>query len=75
MPIIDTPEGIAAVRLLTLIHALRVEVNTGMKVSPFPLTKTARQYGVTARTKKQCLTELVALYEQTTGQRLDWAHG
>jgi hypothetical protein len=31
--IIDTPQGIAAFRMLQLVHALALEINTGMKLS------------------------------------------
>lgn len=69
MTIIDTPEGIAHYRLAALISALRVEINTGLKVSRFPLLRVAQQHGVTARTKKAALKALEALYEETYGRK------
>lgn len=68
MSTIDTAEGIAAIRLLSLIHALNLEIKTGLKVSPFPLTKVAQQYGATSKTKKGCLDHLIKRYEELTGR-------
>jgi len=65
--IIDTPEGIAHFRFCAVIRALRLEINTGMAMSRFPILSVCRQYGVTARTKVKALAEMEALYEETYG--------
>ena len=60
--VIDTPEGIAAYRLLALRSALKLEVNTGMKrcggISVMQLAATA--CGSAKRTKKGVLADLEA---------------
>lgn len=67
--IIDTPEGIAWFAFLQVLHALRIEVRTGMKFSRGSVLKLAQQrYGVTARTKAGAYDQMCALYEQATGE-------
>jgi anion-transporting ArsA/GET3 family ATPase len=65
--VIDTPQAIAHFRMAALVTALRTEVRTGMKMSRVSALQVARQYGITARTKKAALAELEALYEKTYG--------
>jgi hypothetical protein len=63
--VIDTPEGIAAVRVITLMHSLRFEIETGMKMTRFSLLNVCkRDYGITARTKKAALAELEAMFPE-----------
>ena len=63
MTIIDTPEGIAALRALTVLSGLRLEARTGMKLTRGPscLTIARRDYGVKARTKDAALAEFTAI--------------
>ena len=68
--VIDTPEGIEHFRIAAIISALRIEVKTGMKMSRMSALAAARQY-VDARTKRDALAKLEALYEELYG----WAYG
>lgn len=69
MTVIDTPEGIAWFAFLQVLHALRIEVRTGMKFSRGSVLKIAQQrYGVTSRTKAGAYAEMVAMYENATGE-------
>ena len=62
-----TGGAIEHARMVTLISSLALEINTGMKVTRFPLTGVAEQYGVYARTKKKCLREMLAVYKKHYG--------
>lgn len=69
MTVIDTPEGIAWFAFLQVLHALKLEVKTGMKMSRGSILKVAQQrYGVTARTKAGALAEMATIYEEITGE-------
>ena len=65
--IIDTPEGIQHYRFVAVIHALHVEVKTGMKMTRYSLLDVCRQFGVNERTKKKALEAMKILYKQTYG--------
>ena len=58
-----TGEAISHVRVVSLILGLAFEVKTGMKMTRFPLTRVAEDYGVYARTKKKCLREMLVWYK------------
>jgi len=63
MTVLNTPEQIRAYAIRSLIAALKIEVNTGMKMTRGSLLKSARaQYGIKARTKVGAITELQAIY-------------
>jgi len=63
MTVLNTPEQIRAYAIQSLIAALRIEVNTGMKMTRGSLLKSARrQYGINARTKVGAINELKAIY-------------
>jgi hypothetical protein len=67
--ILTTPEQMAVFHLMQCIGALRIEVNTGMRMSRGSVLKTAQNvYGVRSRTKAGALAELLALYEEVTGR-------
>ena len=53
--VFDTPEKISMFRLIQLKHALRLEINTGMKVGRGSLVKTVQSLGFKGRTKKAAL--------------------
>lgn len=66
-----TGEAIPHMRVITLISSLVFEINTGMKMTRFPLTRIAEDYGVYAKTKKKCLREMLAWYENYYGVPYD----
>lgn len=56
---VDTPEGIERWRMLAVLHALKLQANTGIKIGGGKALRVARQdYGVTARTAKKAYPEL-----------------
>jgi len=56
-------------QLATLIAALKIEAETGLKVSRTPLLRNARKnYGITARTKKDAIPQLQAIYDEYMAQ-------
>ena len=59
--VIDTPEGINMLRLISMAHALALEVNTGMKMSRgVSVLAIAQRDGITnKRTKKGALKDVV----------------
>ena len=60
--VIDTPEGIAMVRVLTARAALRLEVNTGMKSSRFPILPIVNDIcGTNFRNKRKALDHMNAM--------------
>ncbi len=60
--IIDTPEGIAAFRETQIYFALKIEATTGLRHSRGSVLKLVqKEYGITARTKKQALRELYVI--------------
>lgn len=66
-------EQINGVRMLTLIHALRFEIKSGLKATRYALTTIAReQYGCKSRTKAGCLAELEAMFEEW--KRKEYGH-
>jgi hypothetical protein len=69
-----TGEAIDRYRLVTLISSYALEINTGMKATRIPLSRVAVQYGVTARSKKKALVELMKVYEATYGETLELGH-
>ena len=62
-----TGGAISHMRVISLISGLVFEINTGMKMTRFPLTRVAEDYGVFAKTKKKCLREMLAWYENFYG--------
>lgn len=62
-----TGGAIEHMRIVALISGLVFEINTGMKMTRFPLTRVAESYGVFAKTKKKCLREMLAYYEKFYG--------
>jgi hypothetical protein len=58
-----TGEAISHMRVISLLTGLAFEINTGMKMTRFPLTRVAEDYGVYAKTKKKCLREMMKWYE------------
>ena len=69
--IIDTPDGIAHMRFVTVISALNIEVKTGMKMSRgvSALKIAQADYGCKARTKAGALAEMLELYIMNYGRR------
>ena len=63
-----TGDAIGAYRLTALIQAYALEINTGMKASRGSLSWVAQGYGVTARSKKKALRELLVVWENTYGE-------
>ena len=54
--VLDTPEKVEMARLITLKHALRLKVNTGMDMRRgISLVRLAKGYGFTGRTNKAAL--------------------
>ena len=68
-----TGDAIGAYRLMALIQAYALEINTGMKAMRNPLSWVAQGYGVTARSKKKALRELLVVWENTYGEPLEIA--
>ena len=68
-----TGDAIGAYRLTALIQAYALEINTGMKASRGSLSWVAQGYGVTARSKKKALRELLVVWENTYGEPLEIA--
>lgn len=62
-----TGAAIDHARIVTLISSLAFEINTGMKMTRFPLTRIAEDYGIFAKTKKKCLREMLAYYKKFYG--------
>ena len=62
-----TGEAISHMRVVSLLTGLAFEINSGMKMTRFPLTRVAEDYGVFARTKKKCLREMLKWYEDFYG--------
>ncbi len=64
--VVSSPEGIACLRLATIIRAYEMEVGTGLKLTRnVPTVKSLRQqYGITATTKKQAIVQLRELLSQ-----------
>lgn len=68
MTAITSPAAIEAFRLSTLIRALKLEVNTGMKASRIqPLKVAKRDYGIKARTKIDAIKELQEILDSMGG--------
>jgi hypothetical protein len=66
-----TGEHVEIYRLLSLIKAFDLEIRTGMKMRHgMSLTKIAKQYGATSRTKQGCRDYLANLYHQQTGNTI-----
>ena len=66
MTVIDTPEGMAFVRVLTMAHALAFEINVpGMKMTRFSALKAAKQAGYTKASRKPAaLRDLVGVLKE-----------
>jgi len=60
--VIDTPEGMAFVRMLNIAHSLAFEINVpGMKMSRFSALKVAKADGLTKASRKPAaLRDVVA---------------
>lgn len=56
---ITGPDGIALFRLVTCYHALKLQANTGMKMSRISATKCAQQMGFKGRTAKSLLKDML----------------
>lgn len=62
---IDTPEGIDMVRVITMRHTLRFEVETGMKMCRIPVLPAVNErFGTAFRSKKKALAFLDDLFDQ-----------
>jgi len=72
--VVITGEAIPAYGLMVLIQAYALEINTGMKSSRGSLSWVAQGYGVTARSKKKALRELLAVWENTYGEPMELTH-
>lgn len=70
-----TGGAIEHARIACLITSLVFEINTGMKMTRFPLTRVAEQYGIVAKTKKKCLREVLAYYKKFYGVEWDDTNG
>lgn len=67
--VIDTEDGIEHYRMCAIIGALRIEINTGMKMSRGSLIKSVDHfYGIKAKTKQKCLEKMLELYKNTYGR-------
>ena len=65
--VLDTPEKVEMARLISLKHALRLKVNTGMDMSRgISLVKIAKGYGFTGRTNKSALDYVESLITELT---------
>jgi len=64
--VIDTPEGMQYVRILTVAHALTLEINTGMKMSRgISALKVAKRDGLTTHSRKPAaLRDVVAVLQE-----------
>ena len=70
--VIDTPDGIAFFRLLQLRGALRIEINTGMRMSRGSvLAAVNRQFGTSFKRKQAALDYLNELIETIQKERSD----
>ena len=62
--IISGNENLARFQLLQHIHALKIEISTGLRHSKGSVLKSAQaKYGVKSRTKAGALEELQAIYD------------
>ena len=67
--IIDTPDGIAHFQMARCLAALKIEVETGMKMSRGSILKAVQQqFGIKAKTKVKALAEMRELYATTFGR-------
>jgi len=66
-----TGEAISAYRLRLLISSYAMEIAYGMRTVRYPLSRVAAQYGVTVRSKKAAIKQLMAIYEETYGEPMD----
>ncbi len=66
-----TGEAIPAYGLMVLIQAYAREINFGIQTSRIPLSRVAQQYGVTARSKKKALRELLKVWETNYGHEFE----
>lgn len=57
--VIDTPEGIAYARKVALVHALALEINTGMRATRHSLIPIAKGYGFKGSRKNAALKWMV----------------
>lgn len=69
-----TGEAVPAYALMLLIQSYAREITFGMQVTRVPLSRVAQQYGVTARSKKKALRELLMIWETTYGQPFEMSH-
>lgn len=70
-----TGGAIEHARVASIITALVFEINTGMKMTRFPITKVVAQYGINAKTKKKCLQGMLAYYKTFYGVEWDDKNG
>jgi hypothetical protein len=70
--VIDTPEGIDMLRVITMRSALKFEVETGMKMTRISaLAATNERFGTDFRTKKKALAflnEVLADFDAAAGK-------
>lgn len=66
---IDNPGSHEMLHFAQCISMLRIEVRTGMKHSRGSVLKLVRErYGIKCHTKLGALSEMLAIYEEVTGQ-------
>lgn len=62
--VFEGPDEVAAYAFIAAFTALRTEIKTGMKMSRMPIMPVLkRNYGITARTKKQAFEQMVPIWE------------
>jgi hypothetical protein len=66
-----TGEAIEAYRLRLLISSYAMEIAHGIRTVRYPLSRVAAQYGVTVRSKKGAMKQLMAIYEETYGEPME----
>jgi hypothetical protein len=68
--VIDTPNAMEHYRIASAISMLRIEVNTGLKMSRYSLIKACEMnWGCPKKTKAGALAWMESLYEETYGHR------
>ncbi len=67
--VISTQEGIQHWMMASAVAKLKLEVQTGMSMSKGSTLAACRNlYGITARTKKKGLEQMLALYKEKYGR-------
>lgn len=74
--ILDTPEQIAAARVITLAHGIALEINTGMRMSSrYSSVQVANGMGFPGRQKKAALKWLIKEFGLTESESMKKALG